>query len=354
LTRRSTRRAALAALGGPLLGLGAGVAADAATPPAAASFALIGDVPYGEGEETKFGRVIEAINASHAAGGVRLVVHTGDVKRGRERCDDALLRRRFEIFQRLAPPFVITPGDNDWSDCHRARAGRHLPTERLAAFRRIFYPRPGLSGGRHPMRVLPQGGSPSSVPAHDAFVENQLWDLAGTTMATLHVVGSGNGLEPWAGLGGGDRLDRPRPDRMAEFAAREAAALAWLDTTFAVARERHSAGVVVAMQANPRLERRADSVARRGFNRVLERLAAHTRAFGKPVLLAHGDTHTFRFDKPLRSPTQRIGLPALPNLSRVENFGSPHVHWVEVRVDPASPEVFSAVPHYLLANLLPF
>lgn len=325
-----------------------------ATTAGTASFALIGDVPYGTSEEAKFERVIEAINASHAAGVVRLVVHTGDVKRGRERCDDALLQRRFELFQRLEPPFVITPGDNDWTDCHRKPSGNYLPTERLARFRQIFFPRPGFSTGRQPMPVLTQAATPAADPAQREHVENQLWAFAGVTMATVHVVGSGNGLEPWDGIDRRDHEDRPRRDRLAEFTRREAAALAWIDAAFEHAREHRSAGVVIAMQANPRLHRAATDSVRRGFNRVLERLARRTLEFGKPVLLAHGDSHTYRFDQPLKDARADSGLPALPHLRRVENFGSPQVHWVEVRVHAGSPEVFTAVPHYVLANLLPF
>ncbi len=364
MARAFSRRSALATLAAlgvsPLAG-GWQVARAEGDKPAqsGASFALIGDVPYGTGEEGKLERIVEAINASHAAGGVRLVVHTGDVKRGRERCDDALLQRRFELFQRFEPPFIITPGDNDWTDCHRAASGGYLPTERLARFRQIFYPRPGQSTGRQPMPVLTQAGAaaataPPAAAAHHAYVENQLWAFAGTTMATVHVVGSGNGLEPWDGIDRQDGESQPRRDRLAEFTAREAAALAWLDTVFEHAREQRSAGVVVAMQANPRINRSARDAVRQGFNRILERLARHAQAFGKPVLLAHGDTHTFRFDKPLQHADADTGLPALENLARVENFGSPQVHWVEVRVDAATPEVFSVVPHYVLANLLPF
>jgi hypothetical protein len=350
---------ALAALGAASLALVASPARaddDRRAPPAtaAASFALIGDVPYGTSEESKFERVIDAINASHAAGGVRLVVHTGDVKRGRERCDDALLQRRFDLFQRLEPPFVITPGDNDWTDCHRKPSGNYLPTERLARFRQIFYPRPGFSTGRQPMPVHTQAAGVAADPAQREHVENQIWAFAGVTMATVHVVGSGNGLEPWDGIDRRDHEDRPRRDRLAEFTRREAAALAWIDAAFEHAREHRSAGVVIAMQANPRLHRAATDSARRGFNRLLERLARRASEFGKPVLLAHGDSHTYRFDQPLPDARADSGLPALPNLRRVENFGSPQVHWVEVRVDAGSPEVFTAVPHYVLANLLPF
>ena len=35
-------------------------------------------------------------------------------------------------FPAVADPVVYTPGDNEWTDCHRASAGGYLPTERLA------------------------------------------------------------------------------------------------------------------------------------------------------------------------------------------------------------------------------
>ena len=38
----------------------------------------------------------------------------------------------------------------------------------------------------------------------------------------------------------------------------------------------------------------------------------------------------------------------------MENFGSPLVHWVEVHVDTATPQVFRAEPHLVRANLWPF
>jgi hypothetical protein len=319
----------------------------------AASFALIGDVPYGVGEEAKFGRVVEAINASHAAGGVSLVVHTGDVKRSGERCDEALLRRRFRLFQRFEPPFVITPGDNDWTDCHRGSGGRYLPTERLVRLRQVFYPRPGSSSGRRPMALATQAQWPGQE-VHRAFVENAMWPFAGVMMATVHVVGSDNDLEPWDGIDRRDSALRPRADRLAEFTTREAAAVAWIGAVFDEAERRGSAGVVLAMQANPRLHVAARSSARVGFNRVLATLAERTRRFGRPVLLAHGDTHTFRFEQPLLRATARSGLPALPNLWRVENFGSPLVHWVQVHVDASTPQVFRAEPHLVRANLWPF
>jgi hypothetical protein len=76
-------------------------------------------------------------------------------------------------------------------------------------------------------------------------------------------------------------------------------------------------------------------------------------AFGKPVVLVHGDSHFFRIDKPL-SPRRVRGKPvttALENFTRVETFGTPYHHWVHVTVDPNDPNVFTFGPRLVPANL---
>lgn len=309
-----------------------------------ASFALLGDVPYGASEEPKFDRVIAAINASPA---VRFVVHTGDVKQGSERCDDAVFAKRFAQYQRIESAFVLTPGDNDWTDCHRTNNGNYLPTERLGRFRQLFYPQPGMTTGQRPFAVATQ----AAQPAFREYVENVMWRFAGTTMATVHVVGSNNNLDPWNQIDASDSYTTPRADRVAEFAARESAALAWIDTVFDAAEAEHSAGVMIAMQANPAFELAASAQQRQGFNKVIERLGSRAQAFGKPVLLAHGDSHYFRLDKPLARPLAAGGSAMLENFTRVENFGSPSVHWVEISVDPRDPGVFQVIPRIVPGNV---
>jgi hypothetical protein len=75
-------------------------------------------------------------------------------------------------------------------------------------------------------------------------------------------------------------------------------------------------------------------------------LRRNTLNFGRPVVLAHGDTHTPRIDKPMTAPTVAV-VPAAPNPARVENFsrietfGFPDTHWIRVSVDPNSKNVFS-------------
>ncbi len=46
-----------------------------------------------------------------------------------------------------------------------------------------------------------------------------------------------------------------------------------------------------------------------------------------------------KMDKPLYSPTK-----LLPNLTRVQTFGGPSLHWVKVTVDPLSANVFTVHP----------
>jgi hypothetical protein len=294
------------------------------------SFALIGDAPYGAAESALFERVIDEINADAS---IRLVLHAGDVKGGREPCDDELLRARYRQLQRLRAPLVFTPGDNDWTDCHRPAAGAYHPLERLAALRAIFFADPHRTSGGVPLAVQPQSDAPGFAP----FVENARFVHEGVVFATLHVVGSNNGLDPWRGIDPRDDPRAPRADRVDEFERRQAANLAWLDGAFAQARSIDAPAVVLLMHANPRFDLPAGDPKRAGFDALLERLARRTVDFGRPVLLAHGDLHRFVVDRPLdvEGPDPRV-----PNLVRVQSFGSPWLRWVRVTVDPGAPVPF--------------
>ncbi|MDQ2694698.1 MAG: hypothetical protein M3Z21_04835 [Pseudomonadota bacterium] len=319
------------------------VAPDAAlTGDAPFRFALVGDVPYTDAQTAMFDNLIAAVNADRR---VRFVLHVGDIKGGSAPCDDAALLGRFRQYQRFDRPFVYTPGDNEWTDCHRGKAGRFYPPERLARLREIFFPAPGFTAG---MAVKVR--SQSALPDFAEFVENVLWVQARVVFATVHVVGSNNNLEPWSGIDPGDSAAHPRADRLAEFQRREAAALAWLEEVFRVARQRRSAGVFVAIHANPNFDLAAEDAGRQGFNAFLDLLEAKTVAYGRPVVLAHGGSHYFRIDKPLFGPTVDGPRRRLEHFTRVETFGTDDVHWIRVNVDPADPNVFGFEPAIVPAN----
>ncbi len=299
------------------------------------SFALIGDTPYGDNQIAPFDNVIREINDDKS---VKFVMHAGDIKSGGATCDDARFIARYNQYQKFKKAFIYTPGDNEWTDCHRTSNGQYNPLERLGFLRSLFFPNPEMSTGQKPVHVMSQ----SSVPGYEKYVENVLFEREGIIFSTLHVVGSNNDLRPWSGIDANDSYDNPRTDRIAEFEERQAAVLDWIDRSFDRADEEHAMGVFLMMQANPRFNLKSNEINRQGFNAIIERIRNRTLAFKKPVVLAHGDYHTYLIDKPL-DPEDWSTLTSelLTNLTRVQTFGSPHVHWIKVHVQPESSSVFT-------------
>lgn len=280
------------------------------------SFALIGDVPYEvePGEYSpEFERLLADINGDES---IKWVLHAGDIKGGGTECTDRMLEDRKARFNRFNKPFILTPGDNEWTDCHRKSAGSFSPRERLKKLRHLFFSPAGVSLGRETKALESQG---------DGYPENVRWREQGVLFATIHLVGSKNGKKDFKG--------RSKKDD-AEVKARTRAGLAWLDKVFAEAMSNDAAGVLLMIHANPGLD--FIRVSRKPFRKFLSALEAHVKAFGKPVVLAHGDTHTFRVDRP-----SITGQGTLRNFTRVESYGSSDVHWVKITVDPKDSKVFS-------------
>ena len=302
--------------------------------------ALIGDVPYRDSDILKLDEVIREINGS----GADLTLHSGDIKSGSSTCADELLQQRFDQLTQLKRPLIYTPGDNEWTDCHRPAAGGFQPLERLAKLRQLFFPKPGQALGKHKLQVRSQAQDPGFAE----FVENVRFEKEDVVFASLHVVGSNNGLALWSGVG--ETAAAPRQDRIDEVARRTAAVLAWIDATFDDAEQRGAAGVLFVMQADPSVERPAGDPLRQGFEEILTKLSARSVAFARPVLLAHGDSHFFRLDQPLFCATLANGSQRIEDFLRVENFGDLDVHWVEISVDARTPEVFSVRPRLVDAN----
>jgi hypothetical protein len=305
------------------------------------SFALLGDLPYGDTQVTQFDAVIEEVNADKS---LQFVMHTGDVKGGSERCDDDRLIARFNQFQKFVPAFIFTPGDNDWTDCHRTNNGSFNPIERLGFLRSVFYSVPNRSTGQNPIRVRAQSG----VSGYEQYVENSIFIRNRVVFSTLHIVGSNNNLEPWTGLDSTDSYLTPRADRQAEFQARQAATLQWLNQTFDTAEANGAAGVFIMIQANPRFDLASTDQQRAGFNAFLDQLRLRTQQYNKPVILAHGDFHEYLIDKPFDT---EKSTPRLPKFTRIQAFGSPRVHWVKVNVNPDAAPVFSFQEKLVERNL---
>lgn len=147
------------------------------------------------------------------------------------------------------------------------------------------------------------------------------------------------------------------PDPM-EYAARIAADIAWMQSTFQTAIDQGCVAVMFLSQADPGWDdtdgaraptRNAQTLveddaqkATDGFGDFLRALRTQVIAFGKPVVYVNGDSHYFRVDKPLLDTTGK----RIVNFTRVETFGDHQpalgdVNWLKVNVDPSSREVFS-------------
>ncbi len=277
-------------------------------------FALVGDAPYTPAEVPRWAALLQSVGQD----GNAFLLHVGDIKGGSEPCSDMLLAERIAQLQQLPLPVLLTPGDNEWTDCHRKPAGAFNPLERLAHLRRLAYPDPQRSLGARPMAVQSQASS-GGLPEHQAF------EQAGVRFASLHVVGSNNGLEPWGDIGDGrsDSRAEPRPERIAAVRAREAAVRSWMRQNFERAASSEVDALVLWFQANPGFEARPGSERREGFDDFLAELRELTARLKKPVLLLHGDWHEYLADRP---------WPEQPWVQRVQTFGSPKMGSVRVRV----------------------
>lgn len=244
----------------------------------------MGDVPYSQPQANLLDDMIERMNAEPLA----FVAHVGDITSGRGPCGDEWMEARKKQFARFKAPFVLLPGDNDWTDCHRSGMD---PRERLEKWRALFCVPVALD----------------SFVRQRKYCENVRWIASDHVFVGLNVQGSNNNL---------DQDPAEMGERMAEV-------FAWLEAAAKLAQGR--AGLVVLMQANPFLKPRFGGA--NGFDGILEKLRALGRAMPGRVLLVNGDTHQYRNDEPL------------PGLRRVEVYGWPHLRWLRATVREKKVEV---------------
>ena len=289
-------------------------------PAATFDFVALGDMPYTlPADYGRFERLIGAINQQQPQ--PRFTVHVGDIKSGSTLCTEECYRQVLAEFQTFVQPLIYTPGDNEWTDCNRPKAGGYDPEERLAVVRKLFFPDHN-SFGKTKLPLTSQ----SLTPAFGAYVENNRWTLGNVAFATVHLVGSNNNFVP------NDAKGQNR-----EFYDRQRANLAWLDAVFAEATAQHRLGVVLFTQADMfsplKNARDAD-----GFTQIIDALSRLTVAFGRPVLFVNGDSHRFIFDKPLPNPASPKQV--LQNFSRLQVPGEADVQAVRVTIDPRQPALF--------------
>ena len=262
------------------------------------TFALMGDVPYTQPHANILEAMIDRINRETPA----FVVHVGDITGGQGPCTDAWLEARAKQFARFEAPFLLAPGDNEWTDCHRTGFD---PLERLGKVRSLFHARtPALPGFARQSAQYP---------------EHMRWTAGGSLFVTLNVPGSNNNL---------GRI--PAMDR--EYEERMKAVLGWLDESVSLAAAPGVERLFVFMQADPdfaqtQLRKQPD-----GYATLLDAFRMQATRLKKPFIVGHGDTHRFRHDHPMEG---------VPNLVRVEVDGWPWLGWLKVGISPNAAEPVS-------------
>ncbi|MEO1494228.1 MAG: metallophosphoesterase [Pseudomonadota bacterium] len=293
------------------LALGIGFAAGLALVPAPAkaedfSFVALGDMPYGDPEKVygRFEALIDAVNAASPD----LVLHIGDTKSGGTPCSDAMLDDQLAFMNTFRAPLLYTPGDNEWTDCHRKNAGGFDPLDRLAYIRETYFADPGATLGGARVKVQTQ--------AKRGFPENARMMHKGVGFITAHVVGSNNNFEI------------RDPAAVAEFFERDRATTGWMRQSFETFADADA--IVLAIHADMfEFDFNAFGKERwlrhSGFARFGPALQKAASAFAKPVLLIYGDSHKHVVFRPFPE--------TAPNVTALEVFGAKNMHAVEVTVD---------------------
>lgn len=292
-------------------------------------FIALGDMPYKTPQDfPRFDRLIEAINGAKPA----FALHLGDIKSESEPCTDEYYRSIHGRFQRFESPLVYTPGDNEWTACYRERAGKFNPRERLDKLREIFFSTPTQSLGRMPMALESQG---KLVPGFAKYIENRRFWKNGVLFILPHIPGSNNGFEA------------TDLEAVSEFFERNKANVAWLDDSFRLAREQGAKAVVIAFHANLldiKQKSPAPQVAT-GYSDTIKAIERGAKAFGKPMLVIHGDDRELELEGFRGSDLKRV-----PNVWRLQVMGESYIHAVTVTVDPSSPSVFGFRPFIVPEN----
>ncbi len=212
-------------------------------------FAAVGDTPYSFAHEQALRKNIARLNGDPE---IEFLVHIGDIKPGgRTPCREYHYRRIADILRTSKKPVFILPGDNEWNDCADPKAAWSLWRKHLFGLERSW---------KKPFRVERQRERPENF----AFVRG------GVLFLGINLVGG-------------------RVHNTVEWSRRHAQNAAWIRRLF---RERGTGArsAVIFAHYGARFPR---SVYRDFFGR----LAEEARAFGKPVLFLHGDSHKWEYEE---------------------------------------------------------
>ena len=175
----------------------------------------------------------------------------------------------YDLWTAFERPLVYTPGDNEWSDCHKVGEGGGVytraatscttrrqrqshrlrggdPIANLELVRSIFFSDTGRALGEARKLLLSQAQAYDPAHPSDAqFVENVMWEQSNVLFVTLNIPGgSNNDQDVWYGA------PTLSAAQVKEIAERTDADIRWLDAAFARAKKDGVVGVVIVEQAD--------------------------------------------------------------------------------------------------------
>ena len=352
---------ALGVIAGALAIIGVGAAAG--TNPNTLTLAVFGDSPYLDpafpalphAEFNATPAFIDTINADQS---VQAVVHVGDIHSGSEPCTAAYDHSIYNFWTAFDKPLIYTPGDNEWSDCTKAKeepgsdndnvvTHPDLPLENLALLRQIFFADPGWTLGQHAMQVTSQANAYDPAHPTDAqYAENVMWEQSKTVFVTINVPGgSNNDIDPWYAK---THPTSWNPDQAIEMNQRTGADVRWLNAAFALADADNAHSIVIVGQSD--MWDTADVPSHQtNYEPIIAAIASDAQKYKKPVLILEGDSHVYRSDNPLqrnsicetesgtRDKDAWLQHPYydVPNFHRIIVHGSTFpMEWMKLTIDP--------------------
>ena len=326
---------------------------------ATSTVAMYGDAPYGTtpsdtAENLATPAFIAAINADPD---VSLVMHVGDIHSGKQYCTDAYNHLVFDLWKAFQDPLVYTPGDNEWSDCHKLAEGGGIynpatqqidyvlaggtpvdyangdPIANLALVRSTFFAQPGVTLGGQKVVLSQAQAFDAAHPTDAKYVENVMFEQSKVLFVSINLPGgSNNDNDIWYGT------PTQTPAQAQEIVERTGADLRWLDAAFAQAQADGMVAVLIEAQADM-WDPEKGAAHQAAYEPFVRSIASHSTDFGKPVIMFNGDSHVYQTGNPL-SPSD-IAYPMhpgydVPNFHRVVVHGSTFpLEWLKLTVNPA-------------------
>ncbi len=317
--------------------------------------AVFGDWPYSQNLLDTASALTNSVNADRD---VDYVIHVGDIHSGSMPCTSAGIlpsipasnpgwnQSVYFQFQQFKAPMIYTPGDNEWTDCHKTKEkASGDPLKELASVRSLFFARPGKTLGVNERDVWSQANYyDHAFPTDKQYVENIIWEDHKVVFVTVNMPGgSNNDTSPWT-----NGFENPTAQAQ-EASNRMAADIRWLQAAFRYAEKINARAVVLALQADM-WDPEAAAPGGAGLDQYtpfVQQLANLSIHFYRPVLVLNGDSHLYLVDHPLADPNSATGMihhtPKVRNLLRIVVQGSTNApaEWLRLTIDPRDRNVFS-------------